>query len=69
MKATERLIDSVWTLEYNILPNGKVEILKYSREDIEGYENEKNLPRLNLQEDDKRIVTGVFLEPYEVFKA
>lgn len=68
LKATQSLIDSVWTLEYNLLPNGKLEVIKYSREDAEGYEKEKTLPRLSNVEDKDRILTGVYLEAYEPFK-
>lgn len=68
LKATQRLIDSVWTLEYNHLPNGKIEVIKYSREDEEGYKKEKSLPRLSNVEGDGRILTGVYLEPYEPYK-
>ena len=51
MKATKRLIDSVWTVEYNILSPTEVEILKFSREDPEGYEKERQLPQCGIIED------------------
>lgn len=68
MKATQRLIDSVWTLEYTIQDDGKIFIINYNRNDVEGYEQEKNLPRMSLKENEGRIVEGVYLQPYESFK-
>lgn len=68
MKATERLIDSVWTLEYEITPSGKLHILNYSRKDPEGYEREKELMQCNLLETDQRIVIEVLLRPYQPFE-
>lgn len=54
MKATNRLIDSVWTVEFNVISDTEVEILKFTREDIEGYEKEKQLPQCAVIEGDKR---------------
>lgn len=65
--ATERLIDIVWTLEYRMI-DGKVEILSLNRENPIGYEKERELPRYALEEGEGRIVTGVYLAPYEPFK-
>jgi hypothetical protein len=54
MKATHRLIDSVWTVEYNIVSPTEVEILKFGREDPEGYQKERELPQCTVVEDEKR---------------
>lgn len=67
MKATQRLIDSVWTLEYNVLNNGKIFVINYSREDEEGYKQEKSLPRINPKENTNRVLEGVYIQPYEPF--
>jgi hypothetical protein len=63
LKATHRLIDSVWTLEYQITPDNKAKIIKYSRNDTEGYKNEKSLPQCNVNEDDERTVTSITIRP------
>lgn len=62
-KGTKRLIDSVWTFEYNEQPNNKVEIVKYSRTDPEGYEKEKKLPQVSIVEDDNRTAVKVVIRP------
>lgn len=67
MKATKRLIDSVWTVEYTKVSEGKVKILNYSRNDSEGYEREKELPQGELIETQDRIVTHLWLKPYDAF--
>lgn len=56
MKATHRLIDSVWTVEYNTVSPTEVEVIRISRDDKEGYERERQLPQCKIVEDDKRIV-------------
>jgi hypothetical protein len=67
-KATKRLIDSVWTVTYKLLENGKVEILGYNREDREGYEKEGILPMCDILEEPKgRIAKELLLKPYESF--
>lgn len=65
MKATKRLITNVWTVEYSIISEGKVEISNYSYEDIEGYQREKELPQCELIETKNRIVTHLWLKPYK----
>lgn len=67
MKATNRLISSVWTLEYEITEGGKMRILNYSRKDPEGYERESELLQCTLLETDDRIVVEVLLRPFEPF--
>lgn len=54
MKATHRLIDSVWTVEYNVVSPTEVEIIKFTREDQEGYDKERELPQCAIIEGDKR---------------
>ena len=69
MKATERLIDSVWTVEFNVKSPTEVEIVKFSREDPEGYKREHELPQATVVEDENRTVTGLLIrnkfEPFE----
>lgn len=67
MKATKRLITSVWTVEFEKVSEGKVKILNYSRNDPEGYEREKELPNGELIETEGRIVTHLWLKPYQDF--
>lgn len=68
--ATQRLIDSVWTISYKITNEAKneIEILSYNRSNPIGYEQERTLNRVNVIEDDKRTVTSIFIEPYESSK-
>jgi hypothetical protein len=68
MKATKRLIDSVWTIEYEILESGEAEILRYSRDDVEGYEKEKELPLGHIVEDEQRTAVMLILSPYKPFQ-
>jgi len=69
MKATHRLIDSVWTVEYNILSPTEVEILKFGRDDPEGYEKERQLPQCNVVEDDKRTFVALQVrDSFDSFK-
>jgi len=67
MKATERMINSVWTVEYEIVSEGKVRILAYNRDDEEGYEREKELPRCKIIEDRVRNVVGLRISPVQPF--
>lgn len=68
MKATERLIDSVWTVEYEIVGENKVKILAFNRDDDEGYEKEVELDRCNLSEKEGRVVCGLTISPNEPFR-
>lgn len=61
LKATKRLLDSVWTVSYNVLNENEIEIIGYNRDDPEGYTNEHNLPQCTVIEDDKRIVVGLLV--------
>lgn len=65
IKATQRLIDSVWTVTFRHVDESTVEILSYNREDEEGYDNERVLSRCRLIEDDKRIVNSLAIQPYK----
>lgn len=66
MKATHRLIDSVWTVTYEIV-DGKAVISSYNRRDEEGYKHERQLPQCALVETDDRTVVELLLRPYEQF--
>ena len=69
MKATKRLIDSVWTLEFEVLNENEVKILKYSRDDKEGYDNERILPQCRVVEDDDRNAISVLIrDKYDAFE-
>ncbi len=61
MKATHRLIDSVWTVEFNEVSPTEVEIIRYSREDPEGYYRERELPQCTVVEAEGRIFTELMM--------
>ncbi len=65
MKATLRLIDVLWTVEYEIVSKGQVKILNHSNQDPEGYEREYELPQFALTQTDQRIVTHLLIKPYK----
>jgi len=66
-KATERLLDSVWTVEFT-LSNGMATIIRHSREDQEGYDKERELPQFTLIETKERIVTRILIrDAYSAF--
>lgn len=70
MKATHRIMDSVWTLEYRLEPDDTLTILSYDRDDPEGHEKERELPQVRLVEESGRVVTAVLLwEKYSPFRA
>lgn len=48
--ATHRLIDSVWTVVYQELENGKVQIIRYDRDNMVGYKLENKLPKAKMIE-------------------
>ena len=64
-KATKRLLDSVWTLEYIINDDNTITIVKHDRGDSEGYEKEKELPRFKIVENEKREALRVIIQDYE----
>ena len=66
--ATERLIDSVWTLEYELINDDQIKIISFNRDNPIGYEKEAELPRVRLVEDNERIVLSAYFEPYGKFK-
>lgn len=61
MKATNRLIDTVWTVEFNVISDTEVEILKFTRTDPEGYEKERQLPQCAIIEGDKRTFVSLLV--------
>tara|TARA_R110001583_G_scaffold52147_6_gene162186 strand:+ start:650 stop:1456 length:807 start_codon:yes stop_codon:yes gene_type:complete len=66
--ATKRLIDSVWTMGYEIKDDMAV-IHSYDRENPIGYEQEKSLPQVSVKESAGRIVTSVVInENYDPFR-
>lgn len=68
LKATNRLINSVWTLEFKQISEAEIEIVKYSRDDQEGYDKERELPQCTLIESEGRIVTSVLIrDKYQPF--
>ncbi len=64
--ATNRLIDSVWTLGFEIV-DGKVVIHSYDRENKIGYEKEKELPQVRIVEGEGRIIKSVKIAEYQQF--
>jgi hypothetical protein len=61
--AAQRLIDSVWTVAYQIVGEGKVKILSHSRENPEGYKRERELPRFGKVENPEgRIFTHLRIQ-------
>lgn len=64
--ATKRLIDSVWTVAYQEVEGG-ARIVSYDRENPVGYNQERELPRMDLIEGKGRIVTRLVLSPYGAF--
>lgn len=59
LKAVKRIIGSVWTVEYKLVDKDKVEIIKYTREDEEGYRREDQLPTGFMTETEERIVVNL----------
>lgn len=65
--ATKRLIDSVWTLGYEII-DGKVKIHSFDRENPIGYEKEKELPQVAIFENNERHIIKVAIADYQQFR-
>ena len=63
MKATLRLIDSVWTAEFEVINKTEktVRLIKFSRDDSEGYEKERELPQCTIVETEGRIATELLV--------
>ena len=57
--AKNRLINSVWTLKYEILSGDKIRILSYNRNDPMGYDHEHELDDHRMIEDKDRVVHAV----------
>jgi hypothetical protein len=64
--ATKRLIDSVWTVSFEVV-DGKAVIHSYGRGNAEGYKRERELMQVTLIEDDDRTVKELLLKPYTQF--
>ena len=61
IKATHRLLDSVWTVTAHISINTAT-IVAYSRDDEDGYRLEKSLPKCQLYTGNDRIVKRLEIE-------
>lgn len=61
MKATRRIMDAVWTLEYRVEDHENITVLSYDHKDREGYDKERELPDVQLVEDANRVVREVWL--------
>lgn len=59
--AANRLIDSVWTVDFTDHGDGTATLHRYSRDIAEGYEQEHDLPKARLNEDDNRTVEEIVL--------
>lgn len=66
--ATERLINSVWTLAYTQVSDNEISILSYGRENKIGYSKETEFPRLGMITTNDRTVIAVRFIPYNPFK-
>ena len=58
IKATHRLINSVWTVTAHISTNTAT-IVAYSRDDEDGYRLEDSLPKCQLTEGNDRVVKAL----------
>ena len=58
IKATHRLLDSVWTVTAHISISTAT-IVAYSRDDEDGYRLEDSLPKCQLTEGNDRIVKSL----------
>jgi hypothetical protein len=63
-KATKRLINSVWTITF-VISDDKAHILRYDRDDPEGYMQEEVLMNGNIIEDEDRTAIKLALKPYD----
>jgi hypothetical protein len=66
--ATQRLIDSLWTMAFIINDDQTITIISYDRENTIGYDFEKSLDRLTIEEDNDRTAQAIYLDTYEPFK-
>ncbi|MEH6454863.1 MAG: hypothetical protein V7749_00945 [Cocleimonas sp.] len=64
IKVTMRLIDSVWTISFIDLGGYEIELVGFTRDDPEGYEQERELGKGSLIEsdDNKRTVIGAIID-------
>jgi hypothetical protein len=58
LKAVDPIINKVWTIEYKVVGKGLAKLIKYGREDPEGYEN-NDLPRGEVIEGPGRIAKQI----------
>lgn len=63
--ATRRLIDSVWTLVYELVEPGKIKIIAHDRQNPIGYEKERELKQYVLREDEDRNIIEVGISEYQ----
>jgi len=68
MKAANRILNSVWTLEYECHDDDTITIINYGRDDDEGYQRERDLLRCRVYEDEGRIVREVEFAEYAPFR-
>lgn len=69
MKATKRLLDSVWTVEYTHASPNDIVISKIGGNDQEGYDKESILPQCEIIETPDRTVVGLlFRKEYKPFE-
>jgi hypothetical protein len=70
--AVNRLINSVWTISFAMVEEGKIYLLEHSRDLEIGYEKEKSLAHFHLKENDSRIVEGarimIMKSPWDIDK-
>ena len=69
MKATERINETIWTIEYEEISSSEVRVLRYTPRDMEGYKKEKNLPQCHIIENEDRKIIGLLIrDNYNEFK-
>jgi|TARA_B110000208_G_scaffold99775_1_gene124516 hypothetical protein len=61
-KATQRLLDSVWTLTFIQKNEDSVEVLDFNRADADGYRYERRLPKLETLEGPERVLEEVLID-------
>ena len=64
IKATNRILDSVWTITADI-QGDTAKLLDYNRNDPEGYRLERDLPKGDIIEGEGRIVERLVIDGQE----
>lgn len=65
--ATQRLINSVWSLVYELTEDGKVNIISHGRDNKDGYTQEGKVDQFRIREDKNRTALSVVFAPADPF--